>query len=182
MTTNQSGDGADWGPDSGAWEAWSRSVIQNRLAQHARGIDRADEALLREAYHDDGTVDYGSLQGSAAEFAAAIAAMHDGAPMSSHRTSNMWIAVEGHSAISESYVMAWVTLPTDGDPQPHLVGGRYLDRHSYKQVTGVCSIASMFWTGSPSFPRPSLQRLDRRLRPRLLALRGRIFRGMRAVR
>lgn len=132
MTTNQAGDAADWGPDSSAWEAWSRSVIQNRLAQHARGIDRADEALLCEAYHDDGTVDYGSLQGSAAEFAAAIAAMHDGAPMSSHRTSNMWIAVEGHSAISESYVMAWVTLPTDGDPQPHLVGGRYLDRHSYK--------------------------------------------------
>ncbi len=132
MTTDKVGDAADWGPDSGAWEAWSRSAIQNRLAQHARGIDRADEALLREAYHDDGTVDYGSLQGSAAEFAAAIAAMHDGAPMSSHRTSNMWIAVEGHSAISESYVLAWVTLPTDGDPQPHLVGGRYLDRHSYK--------------------------------------------------
>ena len=132
MTTNQAGDAADWGPDSSAWEAWSRSVIQNRLAQHARGIDRADEALLCEAYHDDGTVDYGSLQGSAAQFAAAIAAMHDGAPMSSHRTSNMWTAVEGRSAISESYVMAWVTLPTDGDPQPHLVGGRYLDRHSYK--------------------------------------------------
>ena len=133
MTPNQSGNSADWGPESAAWAAWSRTVIQNRLAQHARGIDRADEALLREAYHDDGTVNYGSLQGSAAEFAAAIAAMHDGAPMSSHRTSNMWITIEGHGAISESYVMAWVTLPTDGDPKPHLVGGRYLDRHSYKQ-------------------------------------------------
>ena len=133
MTNHQASDAADWGPESDAWGAWSRTVIQNRLAQHARGIDRADEALLREAYHDDGTVDYGSLQGSAAEFAAAIAAMHDGAPMSSHRTSNMWIAIDDHSAISESYVMAWVTLPTDGDPQPHLVGGRYLDRHSYKQ-------------------------------------------------
>ena len=31
--------------------------IQTRLAQHARGIDRADEALLRTAYHADGTVD-----------------------------------------------------------------------------------------------------------------------------
>ena len=124
---------ANFNPESMTWEVWSRSAIQKRLAQHARGIDRADEALLREAYHDDGTVDYGSLQGSAAEFAAAIAAMHDGAPMSSHRTSNLWIAIDGPSAISESYVMAWVTLPTDGDPQPHLVGGRYLDQHSYKQ-------------------------------------------------
>ena len=132
MTSRQAGDAADWGPGAGAWEAWSRTVIQNRLAQHARGIDRADEALLQEAYQGDGTVDYGSLQGSAAEFAAAIAAMHDGAPMSSHRTSNIWIVIGGHSAMSESYVMAWVTLPTDGDSQPHLVGGRYLDRHSYK--------------------------------------------------
>ena len=111
---------------------WSRTEIQKRLAQHARGIDRADEALLREAYHADGTVDYGSLQGTAGEFASAIAAMHDGAPMSSHRTSNMWVRVRGELAVSESYVMAWVTLPTDGEPQPHLVGGRYLDRHSFQ--------------------------------------------------
>lgn len=118
------------GRQSAAWNVWSRTEIQKRLAQHARGIDRADEALLREAYHVDGTVDYGSLQGTAAEFASAIAAMHDGAPMSSHRTSNVWVRVRGELAVSESYVMAWVTLPTDGEPQPHLVGGRYLDRHA----------------------------------------------------
>lgn len=88
---------------------WFRAAIHNRLAQHARGIDRADEALLRAAYHDDGAVDYGSLEGSAAEFAAAIAAMHESAPMSSHRTSNQWIEVTGYAATSESYVMAWVT-------------------------------------------------------------------------
>lgn len=118
--------------DADLWRVWSDAQIRNRLAQHARGIDRADEALLREAYHPDGTVDYGSLQGTAAEFAQAIAVMHDGAPMSSHRTSNTWTKIRGESAVSESYVMAWVTLPTDGDPQPHLVGGRYLDRHSFK--------------------------------------------------
>ena len=94
MTNHQAGSTLPIGARIRApWEAWSRTVIQNRLAQHARGIDRADEALLQEAYQGDGTVDYGSLQGSAAEFAAAIAAMHDGAPMSSHRTSNMWIVI-----------------------------------------------------------------------------------------
>jgi hypothetical protein len=113
------------------WRAWSAIQIRKRLAQHARGIDRADETLLRESYHDSGTVDYGSMQGTATEFASGIAAMHEGAPMSSHRTSNMWVEVRGEQAVSESYVMAWVTLPTDGDPQPHLVGGRYLDQHRY---------------------------------------------------
>ena len=110
----------------------SQRQIEIKLAQHARGIDRADEHLLRTAYHSDGTVDYGSLQGTAAEFAQTIAAMHAGAPMSLHRPSNVWTKVFDSEAVSESYVTAWVTLPTDGEPQPHLVGGRYLDRHSLK--------------------------------------------------
>ena len=110
----------------------SRIEIEKRLAQHARAIDRADEMLLKTAYHDDGTVDYGSLRGTAAEFAEAIAAMHQGAPLSLHRPSNIMIKLNGDAAISESYVIAWVTLPTDGDPQPHLVGGRYLDQHRRK--------------------------------------------------
>lgn len=101
----------------------SRIEIEKRLAQHARAIDRADEVLLRTAYHEDGTVDYGSLRGTAAEFAEAIAAMHQGAPLSQHRPSNIMIKLCGDAAISESYVIAWVTLPTDGDPQPHWVGG-----------------------------------------------------------
>ena len=161
MSDHSSGtDSANWGPESMAWEVWSRSAIQKRLAQHARGIDRADEALLREAYHDDGTVDYGSLQGSAAEFAAAIAAMHDGAPMSSHRTSNLWIAIEGQSAISESYVMAGTATST---------------------MTGVCGIASMWWTGSLSSPHRSPRSRDRLSHRSHLVLRARTSRGMQAV-
>ena len=110
----------------------SKIDIQKRLAQHARGIDRADEALLRTAYHEDGTVDYGSLQGTAAVFANAIATMHTGLPMSTHRPSNILIKIDGDEAVSESYVAAFVTLSTDGEPQPHLVCGRYLDRHTRK--------------------------------------------------
>ena len=110
----------------------SRLQIEQRLAQHARAIDRADEVLLRTAYHDDGTVDYGSLQGTAAEFASAIAGMHQNLPMSLHRPSNAFIQLAGDRAVSESYVIAWVTLPTDGEPQPHWVGGRYLDTHTRK--------------------------------------------------
>lgn len=116
-----------------AQDALSCTEIGQRLAQHARAIDRADEVLLRTAYHDNGTVDYGSMRGAAAEFASNIAKMHQTMPMSLHRPSNIWIKLLGESAISESYVMAWVTLPTDGEPQPHLVGGRYLDRHTRRE-------------------------------------------------
>ena len=105
-------------------------AIAKVLAQHARAIDRADEELLRSAYHSDGWVDYGSLQTTPDAFAAAIAGMHRGAPLSQHRPSNVWIELRGDAAVSESYVVAWVTLATDGESQPHLVGGRYLDRHT----------------------------------------------------
>jgi len=111
-------------------EQLDRIGIGNVLAQHARGIDRADQALLQATYHEDGWVDYGSLQASPEVFAAAIAGMHRGAPLSLHRPSNVWIQLRGDQAVSESYVMAWVTLATDAEPQPHLVGGRYLDRHT----------------------------------------------------
>ena len=117
-------------PESPIQVALSRVEIEQRLVQHARGIDRADEVLLRTAYHDSGTVDYGSMQGTAADFASSIATMHKTMPMSLHRPSNVWVKIADDSALSESYVMAWVTLPTDGEPQPHLVGGRYLDQHT----------------------------------------------------
>lgn len=106
--------------------------IQRALAEHARGIDRADEALLRGAYHGDGTVDYGAFGGSAAEFAQFLTPIQAGAPISLHRPSNVWCKVEGDQALSESYVVAYVVMPTDGDAQPHLVGGRYLDQHTRK--------------------------------------------------
>ena len=56
-------------------EQLDRIGIGNVLAQHARGIDRADQALLQASYHEDGWVDYGSLQASPEVFAAAIAGM-----------------------------------------------------------------------------------------------------------
>ncbi|EED34281.1 conserved hypothetical protein [Luminiphilus syltensis NOR5-1B] len=110
----------------------AKQHIEKRLAQHARGIDRADELLLKEAYHDDGTVDYGVFAGSAAEFAGFLTPVQASAPISLHRPSNTWCKVSGDRAVTESYVIAYVVMPTTGDAQPHLVGGRYLDQHSHK--------------------------------------------------
>jgi len=108
-------------------------AIETRLAQHARGIDRADEELLRDCYHSDGTVDYGAFAGSSAEFASFLTPIQAAAPISLHRPSNVWCEVSGDRGVSESYVIAYVVMPTDGDSKPHLVGGRYLDGHSRKQ-------------------------------------------------
>ncbi|MEZ5656430.1 MAG: nuclear transport factor 2 family protein [Sphingobium sp.] len=104
----------------------SRQAIENVLARHSRGVDRADEALLSGAYHSDATVDYGFFQGPASELAAMLASAQRNALPTLHRTSNMWIRAEGKQAVSESYVIAYVEEPA----LQRLVLGRYLDRHA----------------------------------------------------
>ncbi|WP_380878519.1 hypothetical protein ACFB49_17250 [Sphingomonas sp. DBB INV C78] len=105
-------------------------AIRNRLAQHSRGIDRADFGLLADCYVEDGTVDYGFFAGSAHQFAAIIADAQRGQPVTLHRTSQMWVRLDGDRAISESYILAYAQSPeADGTVHQRLICGRYLDRH-----------------------------------------------------
>lgn len=104
----------------------ARDAIETALANHSRGVDRADLNLLQSAYHPDATVDYGFFQGPAETLVGIIAQAQKGALPSLHRTANMWIKVKGDEAVSESYVMAYVEEPE----LQRMVFGRYLDRHA----------------------------------------------------
>jgi hypothetical protein len=105
-------------------------TIANVLACHSRGVDRADEGLLASCYHDDGTVDYRFFAGPAAQFAAILTGSQKEQPVTLHRTAQMWIALDGDRASSESYVMAYASShDQDGPALQRLICGRYLDRH-----------------------------------------------------
>lgn len=106
----------------------ARQAIETTLANHSRGIDRADLNLLSSAYHPRATVDYGVFAGPAADFVAFLAQAQKAALPSLHRTSNMWIKLAGDQAVSESYVMAYVE---EAEVQ-RMVYGRYLDRHALR--------------------------------------------------
>lgn len=104
--------------------------IRHRIAQHSRGVDRADEALLADCYHADGTVDYRFFNGSARVFAGILTGAQRGQPVTHHRTCQMWIETQGDHARSESYVMAYAQSPDqDGTAYQRIICGRYLDRH-----------------------------------------------------
>jgi SnoaL-like domain len=104
----------------------ARHGILNALANHSRGVDRADANLLGRAYHDDATVDYGFYAGPAATLVDILAGAMKAAPPTLHRTSNCEIRVSGDRAMSESYVTAYVEEPET----QRIVFGRYLDRHA----------------------------------------------------
>lgn len=110
-------------------ELVARDAISNILAQHSRGVDRAHLDLLAGAYHPGATVDYGFFAGAALQLAEILANAQANTPPTLHRTSNMWIKVDGDHAVSESYVIAYVEEP---DTQ-RFVMGRYLDRHSMRE-------------------------------------------------
>ena len=103
----------------------ARHQILNTLANHSRGVDRADANLLGSAYHPDATVDYGFYAGPAAALVDMLANAQKGALPTLHRTCNTEIRVAGNRAVSESSVIAYVE---EADTQ-RMVFGRYLDRH-----------------------------------------------------
>jgi SnoaL-like domain len=103
----------------------ARHGIMNALAVHSRGVDRADANLLGSAYHCGATVDYGFYAGPADALVTMLASGMKAALPTLHRTSNIWIKVSRNTAISESYVMAYV----EEAATQRMVFGRYLDRH-----------------------------------------------------
>ena len=102
----------------------ARHAIMNVLANHSRGVDRADANLLGSAYWPDATVDYGFFEGPASDLVAILAGAQKGGGPTLHRTCNSEIRLSGTHAAAESYVIAYVE---DAEMQ-RFVFGRYLDR------------------------------------------------------
>lgn len=106
-------------------------AIANVLARHSRGVDRADAGLLASCYHHDGAVDYRFFAGPAAAFADVLTGAQKSQPITLHRTAQMWIALDGDRATSESYVMAYASGADEiGQAMQRLICGRYLDAHA----------------------------------------------------
>jgi len=103
----------------------SRHRIMNALADHSRGVDRADVNLLGSAYWPEATVDYGFFAGAASDFVPILAGAQKGTRPTLHRTANCEIRTEGARAVSESYVIAYTEEPEI----QRIIFGRYLDRH-----------------------------------------------------
>jgi SnoaL-like domain len=127
----------------------ARHGILNALANHSRGVDRADANLLGSAYHADATVDYGFYAGPAGALVAMLAGGMKAAPPTLHRTANCEIRVNGDRAVSESYVIAYAEEPET----QRIVFGRYLDRHERRE--GVWRLSHRTYVLDGNTNRPS---------------------------
>jgi ketosteroid isomerase-like protein len=104
-------------------------AIQDVLAKHSRGVDRADEAMLKSAYWPDATVEYGSFDGLAHQFCEMLPAGIKRYARTQHSISNVAIEIDGDDARVATYVTAGHYLEVDGDQGTEMTYfGRYLDR------------------------------------------------------
>ena len=104
--------------------------IREVLTRYCRATDRCDAELLRSVYWPDATDDHVVFSGNAMEYvdySVPMLKQHTRATL--HSLSNIWIKLDGDTALVESYVQAYHLLNTDTETkQEVVVGGRYLDR------------------------------------------------------
>jgi hypothetical protein len=107
----------------------SRQQIADLTMAYSRGVDRADESLLKSIFHPDSVVVSGAFNGNGHEFATEICRLVLASfEQTFHSINNQWISVTGDTAIAETYVIAAATMPDGAEKTDLLTGGRYVDR------------------------------------------------------
>jgi SnoaL-like domain len=119
--------------------------IRQQMATYARGIDRRDEALLKQAYHEDSFDDHGyGLQASGWIFATLVRPDGLGFPtewtQTGHFLGQHLIEVDGDKAVSEVYFNSVQISEHDGKQIFLYSAGRYLDEWERRE-DGVFRIA-----------------------------------------
>jgi hypothetical protein len=133
-------------------EAIAKQALHDLICTYARGVDRADEALLASVFHPDAEVLTGVIDGAGPAYARDIAAMVRGNLKSTfHSMANEYFEVADDRAVGETYVIAHMI--TAADPaEETITGGRYLDR--FERRDGVWKIAHRSFVHDWSMTQP----------------------------
>ncbi|MEM1021854.1 MAG: nuclear transport factor 2 family protein [Sphingomonadales bacterium] len=111
-------------------ETVAKQAITDALMRSSHGIDRQNVDVLKSAYWEDATVDYGMFKGAAMEFCDFLMPGLAAFKITQHSLSNILIEMRGDSeAKVETYVRAYHhSIGEDNGAIDMVVGGRYLDR------------------------------------------------------
>jgi len=118
----------------------SKFEIHEVLMRYGRGVDPADEELLKSCYHSDAIEEHGSTyQGPAhAYIEGAVDRIRKMGTMA-HYICNVHIELEGDRAYVEAYVLTFARFSRGGESFDTLTGGRICDR--FERRAGVWKIA-----------------------------------------
>ena len=110
-----------------------KQAISEALYTYCRAVDRVDRELAYSIWHEDATVDYGSIyQGTGHGVIDFICDSHLKGVVHSHQITNILIALDGDRALSEAYVTSAMRTMIDGQLRQINTRGRYLDRWTHQ--------------------------------------------------
>ena len=111
-----------------------KQEIREVLARYCRGIDRLDAGLIASVYHSDAYDDHGTYKGPAAGFVEYVVPALRRYASTMHFLGNCLVEIEGDSAKSETYCVAYhCSKPADGPETEMVAGVRYVDRFERRE-------------------------------------------------
>jgi ketosteroid isomerase-like protein len=120
--------------DSRLENMMSKQEIQDVLMRYGRGVDRADEELLKSCYHPDAIEEHGSTYAGPAHayIEGAVVRIRQMGTMC-HYICNIHISLNGDLAYVEAYVLTFARFQRDGESFDTLTGGRICDRFERRE-------------------------------------------------
>ncbi len=136
--------------------AADREAIYAQLVRYCRGVDRRDEALLREVYWPDAYDHHGAYEGDLEGFIAFVNdEVHARFRCTMHKLGNSLIELDGDTAHCETYAIGHHVRAENGlDIDDLVIGIRYVDRFERRTEDGE-------WRLARRNVRYEWQRLDR---------------------
>lgn len=114
-------------------ELLDKEEIRQVMYAYARGTDRCQPDLIRDAYHSDAWDDHGNFAGGREHVVETIVGRGATAPVSMHHLGNVLIELQGDGANVETYFMACQVLEREGRTYTRIRAGRYLDRFERRE-------------------------------------------------
>lgn len=108
--------------------------IHRVLTLYCRGVDRCDAALIASCYHPDAVDDHGTWQAWGRDAASTIIdRVQPGPDVAMHFLGNVHIDVEGDTAYTESYLMAYRAYQREGQAYTRVRALRFVDRFTRRE-------------------------------------------------
>lgn len=136
--------------------AADKEEIRDALYRYCRGIDRSDAELMKSAYHADAIEHHGTFyEGPAQDYCDFVVEHLTDIVVARHELTNILIELSGDHARVESYFLSFQRVKDRAEDD--LIGGRYLDRFSWKEGCWLISERTLVfdWTGLLKFDRQS---------------------------
>jgi hypothetical protein len=109
--------------------ALATQEIRDVLSRYARGVDRADGALLKSCYHPDAVEEHGgNYTGNAFEYVDSAVPRIRGMGAMQHLLGTSHIDFDGDTAWVETYLWTFARFATEGGSTDTFTGGRLIDR------------------------------------------------------